>query len=773
MLKITNVELHNFCQHEHLNLALPGGLIGLVGANGSGKSTIAHAIRGALTGVFKRFPADTAAGCIRQGHDGHATVVLEGRLAWTPFILSRTIGKTSVKHRLVVNGEVYSEKANEIEAWLTEASGLTPQLMSEFMFIGQQEIYSFLDATDTERSKKFTALCGTKVYEKLRDEYFDMLKTDKAKFDAVNETIIESLEQQITALDEKILQYTNDGTALSEKADEDWSEEEWTKELEGEQRYLQFLTEYEQTTWQMEKENERARGLKDSLKHDKKAANNRRQRAEELSHVMQAVRNERGMKSIDDVLAFYDECMEAHKTLLRLEAEQKEKTKIARATDQKCLDAKEVYVRLAEKYDLADAPSKVEDLVEQETKLRDELSVLQHKLELVVLLKRVLSGDKTRQCCPLCEADKRDWGVDAVTFAKRDIDLNARVETVTKSLRDLKEELATIGEAERHADEFQRKIERLTVAAEQQWAEVERIKAEKVDLVDGLGYEDYEDYEDVKVKRNYVVTLLDEQRECIAESQRLDRSISQTEKLMESITKQIEDLEKHKESLLGKFKEPKDLTDTVTNTEKTIKQLKQKIVEARSLEEEIKQIARLKSAAMADRADLRQRLTTAQNALKASGDTQRWFEYCDKALAWLRKDGLPRLVHANVLKQLCSVVNEELRLFDDPFRVEVSDDLSFVAYFEDERVIPSKALSGGQKVMLALSFWSAVSRVFAKNLGVMCLDEPSDGLDVDNNELFLQILQQWRQLLHQRGQQVILITHSTDVETVCDHVIKL
>ena len=769
MLKITNVELHNFCQHEHIDIVLPGGLIGLVGANGRGKSTLSHAIRGALTGVFKRFPADTAAGCIRQGHDGHAAVVIEGSLAGIPFILSRTIGKTSIKHRLVVHGDVYSEKANEIEAWLTEASGLTPQLMSEFMFIGQQEIYSFLDATDTERSKKFTALCGTKVYEKLRDEYFDMLKTDKAKFDAINETIIESLEQQITALDEKIRQYTNDGTTLTEKADEDGSEKEWTKELEEEQQYLQFLTEYERTTLQVEKENERARELKDSLIHDKKATNNRRQRAEELSNEMQAVRNDLNMKSIDDVLAFYDECIEAHKDYLRLEGEQREKTKIARVTERELYEAEEEYARLAEKYDLANAPGKVEVLVEQETKLQDELSVLQHKLEAAALLKKTLEGEAI-QCCPLCEAKKKDWCVDAATLAKRDIDLNTRIETITQSLRNLKEELAVIGEAERHADEFQRKIERLMVVVNQQWAEVERIKAKKVDPVDGLGYEDYED---VKVKRNYVVTLLDEQRECIAESQRLDRHISQTEKLLESIANQIEDLKARKDGLSSKFKEPKDLTDAVTNTEKTIKQLKQKIVEARNLEDEIKQIARLKSAAMTDRADLIQRLTTAQDVLKASGDTQRWFEYCDKALAWLRKDGLPRLVHANVLKRLCSVVNEELHLFDDPFRVEVSDDLSFVAYFEDERVIPSKALSGGQKVMLALSFWSAVSRVFAKNLGVMCLDEPSDGLDADNNELFLQILQQWRQLLHQRGQQVILITHSTDVETVCDHVIKL
>jgi DNA repair exonuclease SbcCD ATPase subunit len=180
-----------------------------------------------------------------------------------------------------------------------------------------------------------------------------------------------------------------------------------------------------------------------------------------------------------------------------------------------------------------------------------------------------------------------------------------------------------------------------------------------------------------------------------------------------------------------------------------------------------------KKEAISHLTELQTRLVEAKSQLAASGNAQEWFDYCDRALAWLRKDGLPKLVHASVLKQLCSVVNEELSLFDDPFKVEVGEDLSFVAYFEDERVIPSKALSGGQKVMLALSFWSAVSRVFAKNLGLMILDEPTDGLDADNNERLYQIMLRWRQLLHQRGQQVIIITHDAGMSDVFDNIVQL
>jgi len=261
MLKIDAVIIDNFCQHEQLKIALPAGLIGMVGTNGSGKSNISNAIRGALTGVFKRHTGDTAAGCIRQGQDGNARVELYGTLAGVPFTLHREISHNkTIKHKLCVAGEVYSEKANEIEAWLTEASGLTPALMSEFMFIGQHELYSFLDATDTERSKKFTALCGTKIYEKLRDEYSDMLKIDKAKCAAINETIIETLEQQIVLQEEKVAKLDQRTVELEGKLSS-FGGDKYQEELERNQELLRHTEKLSSLVEQIDKEQDRSNKL--------------------------------------------------------------------------------------------------------------------------------------------------------------------------------------------------------------------------------------------------------------------------------------------------------------------------------------------------------------------------------------------------------------------------------------------------------------------------------------------------------------------------------
>jgi DNA repair exonuclease SbcCD ATPase subunit len=207
--------------------------------------------------------------------------------------------------------------------------------------------------------------------------------------------------------------------------------------------------------------------------------------------------------------------------------------------------------------------------------------------------------------------------------------------------------------------------------------------------------------------------------------------------------------------------------------EEKVETCKEKIEAVQEIKSALVGLSGQKKESINHLTELQKRLDEAKSQLAASGDAQQWFDYCERALAWLRKDGLPKLVHASVLKQLCSVVNEELAFFDDPFKVEVSEDLSFVAYFEDERVIPSKALSGGQKTILGLAFWSSVNRIFAKNLGVLVIDEPGSDLDEDNNELFYKNLIRWKQVLHQRQQQVIIITHLYSVESACDHIIQL
>jgi DNA repair exonuclease SbcCD ATPase subunit len=171
--------------------------------------------------------------------------------------------------------------------------------------------------------------------------------------------------------------------------------------------------------------------------------------------------------------------------------------------------------------------------------------------------------------------------------------------------------------------------------------------------------------------------------------------------------------------------------------------------------------------------DFRGKLSEQQKLQESQGGMEVWFEKCGKALTWFKKDGLPRQIHRSVLDQLVSTINRELGCFESPFTVTTNEDLTFTATFPNGTRSMAKDLSGGQKVMLAMAFWSAINRTFAQNLGMMILDEPTDGLDRDNKEYLCRIMEEWSKLLRHRGQQVIIITHDIEMENSFDSVIKL
>ena len=101
------------------------------------------------------------------------------------------------------------------------------------------------------------------------------------------------------------------------------------------------------------------------------------------------------------------------------------------------------------------------------------------------------------------------------------------------------------------------------------------------------------------------------------------------------------------------------------------------------------------------------------------------------------------------------------------------DGLGFLVDFPDGRSQPASRLSGGQKVVLALAFRIAVNSLFAADLGVIALDEPTAYLDDENISCLDVALARLRDLSEARGLQCILITHEKGLGHLFDHVVQL
>jgi exonuclease SbcC len=135
-------------------------------------------------------------------------------------------------------------------------------------------------------------------------------------------------------------------------------------------------------------------------------------------------------------------------------------------------------------------------------------------------------------------------------------------------------------------------------------------------------------------------------------------------------------------------------------------------------------------------------------------------------------NNLPKVVSQANLELLVNDINKNLQLFNSPFVVEADQDLTFKVYFPGQLPVKAKQLSGGQKVMLAIAFRSALDRVFGHDTGMMYLDEPTSGLDADNVKYFHDALQK---LAERQGadRQLVVITHVHELSGAFDQLVQL
>lgn len=178
------------------------------------------------------------------------------------------------------------------------------------------------------------------------------------------------------------------------------------------------------------------------------------------------------------------------------------------------------------------------------------------------------------------------------------------------------------------------------------------------------------------------------------------------------------------------------------------------------------EISRSLAAAMAD--------LDAAKAKAAQGLVdQSWRERLRPPHDLLSRDSLPRIYAKACLDSLATEVNSCLAEFAAPFRVAVDASLAFAADFGDGIVGPASRLSGGQKVVLALAVRLAILLRFAAGVGLLCLDEPSAGLDKNNLRVVGTALDRLRRLGAAGHLQVLVVTHDVDLGHMFDRVIAV
>lgn len=746
MLKIDTVILDNFCQHAHRELSFPAGITGIFGRNGNGKTNIANAIYSAFTGSFTRH-AEGAAGCIRQGCDS-AYIEVHGELSGQKFRLRRDLFPARIKHTLWINEEKYSDKARDIELWITEASGLTPQMMTEFVFIGQQDLYAFLEANDSERSKKFTALCNTRIYEQLRDEYGEMLKLDRARSEAASDVSIDLMKQTIASLERNLKDLRN----VAKEIGKDINSQPVPKMqllTIGEQLKKDFniLDQYDTAVTRTEQ-------CKQALQKQTEQVEQCRQASEKATRLVEQLRNQ-----LRDCLQGqdYDEYLN----------DLKEQQAIEQNREQLCRQLASLNEKRGDRQELREwTDTRLNACADEVTKIKTEISDIEYRIQSrQVLIDSLEESETASPICPSCGSEWKHWAVDPAllthdqrqdiskkSWLKHDLtDADRRYETelgrkrnyetlrtqlnvLAQQIGELEEQLSDMPEQVKPLPDIEAEIRELThITADGKLGKVkaqnaeERLKREQTLLA--------QTEQDVKDAEAFLADLVaDSMIEITAEQDR--------DGMRERLQAKINTNKEQIRIIDNLLREQSENNGSIREAERQLEEAKRKLAEQ-------------------------------EERAANSGKIKQWFASCDRAVAWLKKEGLPRLVHRSILRQLTSLINTELSQYDNSFAIEVNDDLTFTAIFADGRRINSRALSGGQKTMLALSFLSAINRTFLQDIGIMVWDEPTDGLDPVNTETLYSILEQKKKLLHQRGQQLVIITFDEGMIPVFDAVCRI
>ena len=135
----------------------------------------------------------------------------------------------------------------------------------------------------------------------------------------------------------------------------------------------------------------------------------------------------------------------------------------------------------------------------------------------------------------------------------------------------------------------------------------------------------------------------------------------------------------------------------------------------------------------------------------------------------------PRIVATRNLQKLETAINELLQIFSVNFLVRVATDgtPTFVAEFYDGRKQVAQRLSVGQKTVLALAFRVACNAMFAEEIGLLALDEPTAALDSVRIQALAPVLEKLRELSTAKGLQCLLVTHAASLSHLFESTIEL
>lgn len=713
-MKLEKIKVHNLFQYSDLEIDFSGNLVGIIGKNGSGKSNFLNALHFAFAGEV---PGKTKEQVLKWGEEsGYAVVEFDhagkhGRLE------RHTPGtKASFKY----GDEKAVTGIRAVNEAILNMLGMDKDVF-RLVFVKQAELDSILFDQASRREVAFQRMCGlgetNRLHKSLSDLIQQVFSESAGDIDATIAALViekENSEKELKDVSARHAMLMDNLKTLGSLEELEQERDRWTTASR-----LKYALELSEKQFK-----------EDDAKYEQLKA-----RLAELGSSV----------SVDIVKRAKEALVEEEKKLSALEASEKEYQDCKRRLENNRLTLESIRSSFDE----------YKNLDGLESQVRAESDALAKGRTLAALYKAALDAINTQEfpVCPICGAAMQSHGLQQLFMDKL-----ASCHVNDESFKLMLEKLEI---QRRKASELSGKLATFSdmIKKDGDWLAAHPSVGEAT--LDGTR------------------TMVSDMRTFVEDLSNKYTEVSQLEWQIRQLASDIGNRKAACKANAEKLDELLVLPIvTYADAEELLNEATATLGKFNALNAEAMAAAGAKISLERRIIGIKQNLEAAERKKANTSVREGAYRTLQDVANWLHYSNGPHKLASRIMDDLTNDTNQFLETLGSPFSVSVDPaTLGYVFSMNDgsgpKEPQPAEALSGGQKVLLAVAFRLASYCMFAGKYGLLSLDEPTAYLDDANVANFCTLLESIKSTAVSMDLQILISTHERAVLPYMDSVLDI